>query len=154
MDYINWIRKKVGHDPIILIVALAIIADEKGRILLQRTKDKTSHEWGLPGGMLELGETLENAVIREVKEETDLTVAVKYLLGIYSDRPISLYKNGDRAHVVCCVFACDVIEGVPHPDGVESIEISFIEAAKCKDYMGPNGYIIDDYLGGLRGVAK
>ena len=52
--------------------AAAIIVNDKGQILLQNRSDRD--EWGLPGGCQELGETFEDVIIREVKEETNLDV--------------------------------------------------------------------------------
>lgn len=53
--------------------AAAIIVNDKGQILLQSRTD--NNRWGLPGGCQELGERLEDTVIREVKEETNLDIS-------------------------------------------------------------------------------
>ena len=53
---------------------------EEGRLLLVKQKVTDSRGWSLPGGRVELGETLEGAIIREMKEETGLLVAVERLL--------------------------------------------------------------------------
>ena len=74
-DYIKWIRSKVGHEKVILVFAGGYVFDERGRVLLQKRGD--SENWGFPGGAIELGETPENAVIRELKEETGLVLNVK-----------------------------------------------------------------------------
>ena len=70
MDYIKSIRPKLGHDKIILNCAGALIVKD-GRLLLQRRSDNGL--WGLPGGLLELDETYEEAARREIREETGLT---------------------------------------------------------------------------------
>ncbi|MDQ0170542.1 8-oxo-dGTP pyrophosphatase MutT (NUDIX family) [Paenibacillus tundrae] len=51
MDYIKWIRSKVGTEMIILNFAGAIVLNEEGQILLQRRRDKNA--WGFPGGAME-----------------------------------------------------------------------------------------------------
>lgn len=63
--------------------ASAIVADDQGRILLVKRRDNTL--WALPGGGHDIGETIEQTAIREVKEETGLEVAVTGLVGIYTD---------------------------------------------------------------------
>jgi 8-oxo-dGTP diphosphatase len=55
---------------------------EEGRVLLAHRRD--IDWWNLPGGGMELGETVEDAIRREVREETGLEVAVEYLVGVYS----------------------------------------------------------------------
>lgn len=57
MDYIKWIRNKVGKDMIILNFSGAIIENEAQEILLQRRRDRNA--WGFPGGAMELGESAQ-----------------------------------------------------------------------------------------------
>lgn len=76
--------------------AAAIIVNEKGQILLQSRSDRD--EWGLPGGCQELGETFEEVVIREVKEETNLDVIeedLKLIKIVSGMSRRSSYPNGD-----------------------------------------------------------
>ena len=61
----------------------AIIQDGDGRILLQQRSDNGL--WGLPGGSVEIGESVRDAIVREVRGESGLTVEVIRLVGIYSD---------------------------------------------------------------------
>lgn len=61
----------------------ALIVDAHGAILMQRRSD--SGNWSLPGGTMEIGETLEQCVVRETKEETGLDIEITGLLGIYTD---------------------------------------------------------------------
>ena len=64
-------------------VAAVIFTND--RVLLQR-RDDTGH-WGLPGGAVEPGESVRQALIREVREETGLEVEPLRLIGVYSDTP-------------------------------------------------------------------
>jgi 8-oxo-dGTP pyrophosphatase MutT (NUDIX family) len=63
--------------------ASAIVTDEHGRILLVKRRDNTL--WALPGGGHDIGESIEQTAVREVKEETGLDVEVSRLVGIYTN---------------------------------------------------------------------
>lgn len=63
--------------------ASAIVTDEHGRILLVKRRDNTL--WALPGGGHDIGESIEQTAVREVKEETGLDVEVARLVGIYTN---------------------------------------------------------------------
>lgn len=63
--------------------ASAIVTDEQGRVLLVKRRDNTL--WALPGGGHDIGESIEQTAIREVKEETGLDVEVTGLVGIYTN---------------------------------------------------------------------
>ena len=108
LDYIKWIRSRVGRDKIMLNFAIACICEKDGQILLQRRAKENA--WGFPGGALELGESAEEAVIREVFEETGLHVEVDRLLGVYSKYD-ETYPNGDRAQPITISFCCSVVGG-------------------------------------------
>ena len=73
-NYIRWLRSKLGHEKVILAFAGGCLFDECGRVLLQKRGD--SCMWGFPGGAIEIGETPEQAAIRELKEETGLDAEV------------------------------------------------------------------------------
>ncbi len=89
----------------------AVILDRRGRLLLQQRSD--GGQWGLPGGSVEIGESVTAAVMREVREETGLTVAVGPLVGVYSDPALQVmrYPNGNVWHYVNLCFRCSVRGG-------------------------------------------
>jgi 8-oxo-dGTP pyrophosphatase MutT (NUDIX family) len=91
--------------------ASAVIFDRAGRILLQQRSD--GGQWGLPGGSVEIGESVADACVREVKEETGLRVAVRRLVGVYSDRSLQVvrYPDGRVWHYVNVCFECVVRGG-------------------------------------------
>lgn len=121
-DYIKWIRSQVGHEKVILVFAGGCIFNEEGMVLVQRRKD--SHQWGFPGGAIEIGETPEMAAIREIKEETGLVVEVEDLIGIYTDYNM-IYSNGDQAQSICIVYKLKAKSGTLSCDHVESIELKY-----------------------------
>jgi 8-oxo-dGTP diphosphatase len=69
--------------PRLVVVALVFIPQEDGSILLVR-QDYGRQYWSLPGGVVEIGESIDRTAIREVKEETGLDVALKRVVGLYS----------------------------------------------------------------------
>lgn len=88
--------------------ANGIIFNERGEVLLHRRSDNGL--WALPGGSVEIGESVEKCVVREVFEETGLRVAVKRLVGVYSDPKhysIMSYPNGAVVHYVALLFECE-----------------------------------------------
>ncbi|HIJ98897.1 TPA: NUDIX hydrolase [archaeon] len=77
-----------------------LIADEtKGILLVKRKTEPFKGRYALPGGMVEYGETVEKAAVREVKEETGLDVELEGILGVYSDS-----DRDPRGHTVSIVF--------------------------------------------------
>lgn len=119
MDYVRWLRQHIGSEPVWLVYATALIVNEAGRILLQRRTDFEA--WGLPGGVMEPGESLLQALHREVEEETGLTIQAGKLIGLYtSPEFIVRYPNGDIVHPVTACFLARPTGGALRPDGRES----------------------------------
>jgi 8-oxo-dGTP diphosphatase len=83
--------------------------------------------WEMPGGILELDETPEDGVRREVREETGLIVDVRRLTGVY--------KNVDRG-IVALVFRCDPAGGSTHPTD-EATEVRWVTLDQVVDRMYP-----------------
>jgi 8-oxo-dGTP pyrophosphatase MutT (NUDIX family) len=89
----------------------AVIFDRRGRLLLQQRSD--GGQWGLPGGSVEIGESVADAVVREVHEETGLTVRPRRIIGVYSDPTLQVvrYPDGNVWHYVNVCFECRVLGG-------------------------------------------
>lgn len=89
----------------------AVIFDGKRRLLLQQRSD--GGQWGLPGGSVEIGESVTKAVKREVREETGLSVTPRRLIGVYSDPSLQVvrYPDGNVWHYVSLCFECVVRGG-------------------------------------------
>ena len=119
MPYLRWIRQHVGHDKILMVYASACVRDEAGRVLWQRRAD--FGWWGLPGGVLELDESLPQCVMREVCEETGLEVEPTRLVGVYSSPDFDvIYPNGDQVQQVTVCFECRVPKGKRRETNPES----------------------------------
>ncbi|MBD1372267.1 NUDIX domain-containing protein [Hazenella sp. IB182357] len=87
--------------------ASGIVLNKKGNILLHKRSD--NHLWSLPGSVMELGETIEQTIIREVKEETGFDVVVKKCVGIYTDpRHIIAYTDGEVRQQFSICFECNI----------------------------------------------
>ena len=146
MDYIKSIRPQLGHQKIILNCAGAVVCRE-GKILLQRRSDNAA--WGLPGGILELDETYEEAAVREVREETGLTVRLTALLGIYHNYDM-MWPNGDRAHTIGAIYTAEILSGEPRIDE-ESLELRFFAQEELPELCFPDHRAaVDAYYRGVR----
>ncbi len=128
-DYIKWLRGRVGHATVQLNFAAACVLDSDGVLLQRRGDDGT---WGFPGGAIELGESAEEAVLREVLEETGIRVQVTNLIGIYTKYCHS-YPNGDVAQPITTFFRCTPLGGHARADGDESLEVGYfpLTAVPC-----------------------
>lgn len=104
------LRGLIGNRLLLLPAVAAVIHDQAGNLLLQ---EKASGEgWSLPAGAIEPGETPQHAVVREVMEETGLTVSVTGILGVFGGRDFRYtYPNGHQVEYVVTLFKCRVLEG-------------------------------------------
>ena len=85
-------------------------------VLVKRGHPPLAGEWSIPGGVLEVGETLRQAAVREAIEETGLTVEVGDLLGVF-DRVLRDAADRTHYHYVLIDFLCRRISGEPHAAG-------------------------------------
>ncbi|OPF79340.1 DNA mismatch repair protein MutT [Streptomyces antioxidans] len=94
----------------LVVAASAVVTDEEGRILLQRHRD--SGLWALPGGGMEMSDSLPGAAVREVKEETGLDVEITGLVGTYTDpRNVIVYSGGEVRRQFNVCFTARVVSG-------------------------------------------
>lgn len=102
-----------------------IIFNEENQVLLQKRADVGL--WGIPSGHVEIGETVSQAAIREVKEETNLDISIKKLIGVYSDpnSQIFVYPNGKVVHFITTCFLAEITGGELRCNSDESLEIKF-----------------------------
>lgn len=106
----------------------AIIRNAEGHVLLQRRSDNGL--WGLPGGSVEIGESVTTAIIREVREETGLAVEVERLVGVYSNPAYQIvrYRDGNVVHYINTLMTCRIVGGALQTCD-ESLELKFFDSA-------------------------
>ncbi len=134
------------------IGAGAFVESNSGEFLLERRTDNGL--WGLPGGGVLPGETLEATAIREIREETGLIVRITGFLGIYSDpqdgRIVRYPDNGDLAHIIDVIFIASVISGRLKISN-ESLDVRFFNGDRLpENIVLPAIRPIRDYLNGDR----
>jgi 8-oxo-dGTP pyrophosphatase MutT (NUDIX family) len=106
----------------------ALVVDEAGRVLMQQRAD--SGNWSLPGGVMELGETIGQAVVREVREETGLDVELTGILGIFTDPGhIIAYADGEVRQEFVVTFTARVVGGRLRGSD-ESTEVRWVDPAE------------------------
>lgn len=93
--------------PIIAADIIIELLDQPGRPIVLIERKNPPHGWAIPGGFVDVGETLEHAAVREAEEETGLQVKLKALLGNYSDP-----KRDPRGHTVTAVYVAEA-HGMP-----------------------------------------
>jgi 8-oxo-dGTP pyrophosphatase MutT (NUDIX family) len=108
----------------IVPAASAIVVDDEGKILLHWRSDNDL--WALPGGAMEIGESIAETAVREVKEETGLNVKPEYIVGIYTDpHHVIAFSDGEVRQQFSLCFACSLVDGTISVSD-ESFEVAFI----------------------------
>lgn len=107
----------------IVPAASAIVRNAEGKILLERRRDNA--RWGLPSGVMEIGERIGETIVREVKEETGLDIRVDYIVGIYTNpHHVIAFSDGEVRQQFSLCFACTLLGGEIQVSS-ESFEVGF-----------------------------
>ena len=103
------------------LVAAALVEHEGRVLLVRRNLEPGRGLWALPGGYVERGEAVEKAVLREVLEETGLTVAAQALVGLYSE---------EGSPIVLAVYAARIVSGTlsVHPQEIQEAAYFSVDA--------------------------
>jgi ADP-ribose pyrophosphatase YjhB (NUDIX family) len=122
-SYLGRLREFVGNRLIIVAGNRAIIENEQGHILLMLRND--FKVWGLPAGSVEIGESSEISIRREILEETGLTAIVLSPIGFASDpeHETITYPNGDKIQNYSTLWHVTAWEGeLQHDDEAEALQ--------------------------------
>ena len=136
MGYIEDLREIIGNRPLILVGAVVGVIDAHGKILLQKRPEGI---WGLPGGLLELEESAEEAARREVLEETGVEIGQLQLVNVFSGRQyFRKLANGDEFYPVTIAYISkDIKSSTIRIDGEESIDAGFFDFRKLPENSSP-----------------
>ncbi len=146
MSYVRELRLLVGHRPLIIAGAAVLIFNEQNCLLLQHRKD--NQQWGLIGGSMEIGESLEKAARREVLEETGLKLDELNWFGLFSGQKL-IYEcpNGDVVVNVVAVYTSRQFRGKLKVDEEEGYELRFFKLNELpKDISPPDRPVIEQYF--------
>jgi ADP-ribose pyrophosphatase YjhB (NUDIX family) len=130
------LRKVIGTRPLILVGAVVGVLNENGRILLQKRPEGA---WGLPGELLELGESAKDAGRREVFEETGVEIGELQLINVFSSKKYyRKLSNGDEFYPVTIAYISkDIKSSTIKIDGKESTDARFFHIKKLPDNTSP-----------------
>jgi 8-oxo-dGTP pyrophosphatase MutT (NUDIX family) len=133
-EYLKRLREIVGKNILLVPSASVFIRNAQGGILLQQRADNL--EWVLPGGAMDPGESITQAAVRELHEETGLNIEVTRLVGVYSDPAnIFSYDNGDQVHAIVLLFEGKIISGILKPDGEETTHLDYFPIDQLPDNL-------------------
>jgi len=144
-DYIKYIREKVGHDRVI-IVGSGVFVYKNGKLLLQKRKDNNC--WAIHGGSIDIGEVVEEAAKRELKEETGLTANKLELFGVFSgENMMYTYPNGDEVYIVAVTYLCTDFSGEINPEANEVLELKWFDISDLPEDINPvDVYAINTFV--------
>ena len=128
----------------LLLHSIISIIKDTNILLIKRKNEPFKGKWALPGGFVEYGEKVEDAVLREIKEETGLITRIKEIIGIYSDP-----DRDPRGHTVTIVFLLDIINGEISAMDDASI-VKFFDFNKLPELSFDHGIIIKDVIRRLK----
>lgn len=148
MGYITNLRKYVGHEPLIGLGATTLVFNDKNELLLNLRSD--TNTWGIPGGAMELNETIEETAIRELKEEADITADELELVTVLSgDEYYFEYPNGDKMCTVIVLFKVLNYTGNIRLADSESKELKFFSLKQLPTMESRAKAIIDKINAGI-----
>lgn len=140
MSYIQELRGRAGDLPLILVRPTLILLNHDGAILLVKHEDDT---WGLPGGLLEPGESTEETVRRELDEELNITIGELKHFNVFSGD--GFYKKsiyGTESHYIAVAYIANQYSNEIKPDNVEVVDYGFFKPDEMPDNLPEMNLII------------
>ena len=119
--------------PTHIVGVAGYVEDNNGNLLLVKTHHRG---WDAPGGQVEMGENLEEGVLREILEESGITASIRCLVGVYSNVGQHLGYDGvtQVPTKVMLDFLCDYVEGQPTPSE-ETSEVIWVPKNEVLPYI-------------------
>lgn len=150
MDYCGKMREMIGNSPLIMVRPSVVIMNHAGEILLNRYIDGI---WGIPGGILQLNESVEECIKRNVQVDLGITLHTLRLFGVYSGMEFinRVEESGDEYHTVAVGYLCTDFEGELTPDDNQAIEANFFRLDQLPEEMDP---FIKNKLVELNGILE
>ena len=125
--------------PKLTVDIIIELIDQPGRPILLIERKYPPHGWALPGGFVDVGETLEQAAIREAAEEISLSVNLKTLLGCYSDP-----ARDSRNHTISAVYIAEA-QGEPRAADDAAAVQAYLPEDLPEALAFDHALILDDY---------
>ena len=154
-NYMRELRDVVGTRPLILPGATVLLFNSQNEVLLEKRKD--DGKWGLPGGMMEPGETFEQVALREIHEETGLNIHSLRLYHVFSGHEYyHRYPNGDEVFNCLAAFVCKHYSGQLERSE-ESEDLVYYSLDNLPEMSNISGKVLEHYKNSMeekKGLTK
>ena len=136
MGYCEDIREMIGNFALIMVRPSVAIVNNSGEILLFRY---SGADWGVPGGILQPNESVEECIKRNVKKNLGVMLHSLQLFGVYSGKELinRVEESGDEYHTVAIGYLCSDYEGEITPDSNQGMEARFFKLNELPKEIDP-----------------